>query len=70
MDLELQRPTGLEDRGWASIEDCLERLRRAAQDQDRPLLIGTAKDLVEATAKVVLHARGRQSPAESNTSGS
>lgn len=58
MDLELQRPTGLEDRGWTSIEGCLERLRRAARDQDRPLVIGAAKDLVEATAKVVLHARG------------
>jgi hypothetical protein len=58
MDLELQRPTGLEDRGWASIEDCRERLCRAARDQDRPLVIGSAKDLVEATARVVLLARG------------
>jgi hypothetical protein len=33
MDLELQRPTGLEDRGWTSIEGCLERLRRAAQPE-------------------------------------
>jgi hypothetical protein len=58
MDLELQRPAGLEGPGWTSIEDCLERLRRAARDQDRPLMIGTAKELVEATARVVLHARG------------
>jgi hypothetical protein len=34
MDLELQRPDGLEDAAWASIEDCLNRLQRAVRDDD------------------------------------
>jgi hypothetical protein len=59
MDLELQRPDGLEDAAWASIEDCLNRLQRAVRDNDRLLTVGAAKELVEATARVVLHARGQ-----------
>jgi Abortive infection C-terminus len=57
--LELERPEGLEDRAWESIEDCLNRLQRAFRDGDRLLIVGSAKELVEATARVVLDARGQ-----------
>jgi hypothetical protein len=59
MDLELQRPDGLEDTSWAAIQDCLDRLQRAVRDEDRLLTVGSAKELVEATARVVLDARGQ-----------
>jgi Abortive infection C-terminus len=59
MDLELQRPDGLEDGSWQAIQDCLDRLQRAVRDEDRLLAVGSAKELVEATARVVLDARGQ-----------
>jgi hypothetical protein len=45
---------------WESIEDCLNRLQRALRDEDQLLTVGSAKELVEATAPVVLDARGRR----------
>lgn len=54
----LERPEGLEHTAWSAIDDPLQRLNRALATDDLPLVIGTCKDIVEATAKVVLAARG------------
>lgn len=68
MDLELPRPAGLDEPTWASIESYRVRLDKAIQDKDHPLVIGTAKELVEATAKVVLDARGQTVPSNEDFS--
>ncbi|MFI2664125.1 abortive infection family protein [Micromonospora carbonacea] len=56
---ELPRPEALDRSAWEAIQDQFQRLRAAAAANDRPLVVGSAKDLVEATARVVLDARGR-----------
>ncbi|MEU7923196.1 MULTISPECIES: abortive infection family protein [Micromonospora] len=56
---ELPRPEALGHAAWAAIQDPFQRLRSAVATNDRPLVVGSAKDLVEATARVVLDARGR-----------
>lgn len=58
VDFRLDRPEGLSDGHWAAIQSCSERLGRAVTSNDLPLCIGASKELVEATAKVVLEARG------------
>lgn len=60
----LDRPDGLEDATWRAIDDPLQRLNRALRDEDLPLIIGCAKELVEATAKVVLESRGETAPSK------
>lgn len=61
---DLRKPEALDPSGWAAIEDPLNRLKNAVHNNDRPLIVGSAKDLVEATARVVLSVRGQ--PAGSN----
>lgn len=56
--LEFQRPDGLDDPSWAAIEAHRQRLQRAERDHDLALIVGTAKELVEAVAKVTLDVRG------------
>ncbi|WFE48858.1 abortive infection family protein [Micromonospora sp. WMMD1155] len=56
---ELPRPEALGHAAWAAIQDPFQRLRSAVTANDRPLIVGSAKDLIEATARVVLDARGR-----------
>jgi hypothetical protein len=63
---ELPKPDALDAASWAAILDPFERLRRNAQADDRPAIVGSAKDLVEAVARVVLSARGQ--PAGSDES--
>jgi hypothetical protein len=58
VDLSLSRPAGLDDANWSSIEDGLGRLQRASLTPDWPLMIGSAKELAEAVARIVLEARG------------
>ncbi|WP_083502542.1 abortive infection family protein [Sphaerimonospora mesophila] len=41
-----------------AINDGLQRIRRAEQHDDPALVIGAAKELIESTAKLVLHERG------------
>ena len=60
----LDRPDGLEDTTWQAIDDPLHRLNRAIREEDLPLIIGCAKELVEATAKVVLESRGETAPSK------
>lgn len=56
---ELPQPSALNSVAWAAIQDPFSRLRSAVASNDRPLIVGSAKELVEATARVVLEARGR-----------
>lgn len=42
-----------------AIRDHLDRIARAIEDNDAAQAIGSAKELIESTAKVVLHERGR-----------
>jgi hypothetical protein len=55
---QIERPAGLADAAWESLTACLERLERATRDNDASLVVGSAKELVEAMAKVVLQERG------------
>lgn len=42
----------------AAIREHLDRISRAIEDDDAAQAIGSAKELIESTAKVVLHERG------------
>ena len=42
----------------AAIREHLDRIARAIEDDDAAQAIGSAKELIESTAKVVLHERG------------
>jgi hypothetical protein len=61
---ELIKPEALDQPAWEAIQDPLNRLKTAVYVNDRHLIVGSAKDVVEATARVVLNARGQ--PAGSN----
>ncbi len=54
----LRRPAHLDDGHWSEIENLETRLKGAYEANDRALVIGTAKDLIEAVAKIVLENRG------------
>jgi hypothetical protein len=54
----LRRPQGLGEDEWAAIKDAEDRLLRAKAAADAPLVLGSAKDLCEAIAKVVIAERG------------
>ncbi|GII96346.1 abortive infection family protein [Sinosporangium siamense] len=43
----------------SAIHDGLQRIRRAEQHDDPALVIGAAKELIESTAKLILHELGR-----------
>ncbi|WP_433435418.1 abortive infection family protein [Nonomuraea sp. CA-141351] len=58
LNAELKKPDALDQTSWAAIQDPFVRLKKAVGDQDRPLIVGSAKEMVEATARVVLQARG------------
>lgn len=55
---ELTRPKHLPDEQWAAIDACRERLTGALEDEDRPAVLGAAKELVESVARSVLHITG------------
>jgi hypothetical protein len=57
---ELPIPEVLEGSHRAPLDVHLQRLKKAVDDGDRPLIVGSAKELVEATARIVLEARGDQ----------
>jgi hypothetical protein len=57
-ELALTAPTGLDGPSWAAIHTHAERLRNALRATDHPLAIGSAKELVESVARVVLVSRG------------
>lgn len=59
LSAELKKPEALDPASWVAIQDPFLRLKKAVGDDDRPLIVGSAKELVEATARVVLQVRGR-----------
>lgn len=58
LNAELKKPQALDAASWAAIEDPLNRLKKAVSGDDRPLIVGSAKELVEATARMILQVRG------------
>lgn len=58
LDLNLDRPTGIQDSSWKAINANVERLHRAIEAEDRYQAVGVAKELVESVAKSVLAVRG------------
>ncbi|MGI5255613.1 abortive infection family protein [Actinacidiphila glaucinigra] len=50
----LPRADGLQDEQWQAINEGFDRLRRAVDADDRPLIVGAAKELVEGVARVIL----------------
>jgi hypothetical protein len=55
----LQCPAYLDESHWLEISSLERRLTRAYECGDQALVIGTAKDLIEAVAKTVLDTRGK-----------
>jgi hypothetical protein len=58
----LQRPEGLGDGEWSAVNDAEQRLLRAKASSDGPLVIGSAKELCETIAKIVIVERGEVPP--------
>jgi Abortive infection C-terminus len=56
MSSELSRPDHLADESWTAIESYLSRFASASAGDDRPAMIGAAKDLIECIARCVLNA--------------
>lgn len=56
MTHELARPDHLNDQSWASVESYRRRFADASASNDRPAVIGAAKDLIECIARCVLDA--------------
>src|SRR5205823_13285328 len=49
-------PDHLADQSWAAIESYLSRFLNASAVDDRPALVGAAKDLIECIARCILDA--------------
>lgn len=58
----LNRPAELSAEHWGTIESYADRLERAQRDGDLALVIGSAKDLIETIAKIVLELSGEVVP--------
>jgi Abortive infection C-terminus len=65
----LARPDGLDSKSWEAIESQVDRLLRAERDRDLSLMIGSAKDLVETVAKIVLELSGEVAPSDAELPG-
>ncbi|KDR62718.1 abortive infection family protein [Streptomyces albidoflavus] len=55
----LPRAEWVQDDQWAAISDAYSRLSAAVTADDRPLIVGSAKELVESVARVTLVSYGR-----------
>ncbi len=62
----MKRPDHLEDEAWQSIEVHASRFEMARRSADAGWAIGSAKDLVECVARVVLDAKGVVIPANAD----
>src|SRR5258708_742243 len=58
MTFELRRPDHLDDACWEAIQSYRSRFETASRLNDRPGVVGTAKDLIECIARSVLLATG------------
>jgi len=54
----LKQPDGIGDDEWTAIKEAEDRLLRSKAASDAPLVVGSAKELCEAIAKVVIAERG------------
>jgi Abortive infection C-terminus len=63
---DLDRPSCLADEQWAAIQSQLDRIDRARSSRDHAQVVGSAKELCESVAKVILETRG--APFGSNAS--
>ena len=66
----LPRAEWLRDEQWQAIDDAHRRLAAAVAADDRPLVVGSAKELVECVARVTLVAHGRVSGDQAQYDGS
>src|SRR3954453_13650006 len=57
VDYELRRPDHVSDAVWTAVEHHRDRLKMADDLDDRPLVVGLAKDLIECVARAVLEAK-------------
>src|SRR4051812_44640640 len=55
---ELSRPNCVDDDEWQALTRLQARIERADRDADPELMLGTAKELCEAVAKITLQLRG------------
>jgi Abortive infection C-terminus len=69
MPLMLKRPGSLDEDSWVAIDGHAGRLERAQRDDDLSLVIGSAKDLVETIAKIVLELSGDVTPSNADLPG-
>jgi hypothetical protein len=58
MPLDFRRPDHLENEAWDAIQVHVRRLEGAQNSSDAGWVIGSAKDLIECVARVVLDAKG------------
>ena len=69
MTTMLDRPGDLGADHWSAIEAHANRLERARRDGDLTLVIGSAKDLVETIAKIVLELSGEVAASNADLPG-
>jgi hypothetical protein len=68
MTTMLNKPAELSADHWSAIAAHADRLERARRDSDLNLVIGSAKDLVETIAKIVLELNGEVVPSNADLS--
>jgi hypothetical protein len=66
VDLTLQRPDLLDDEAWRAIELHRGRLATAIAVKDAPLVVGSAKELVECVARVATTVEGVVTPSNAD----
>ena len=66
--LDLKQPEHLDNDTWAAVEEHRQRLVRALRDSDRPLALGSAKDLVESVGRAVADGKGLVVPSDADFS--
>ena len=66
VDLNLQKPDLLDEDAWRAVEQHRNRLATAITLKDAPLIIGSAKELVECVARVVGTVKGTITPSNAD----
>jgi hypothetical protein len=57
VDQHLEQPPHLDESRWAAIREHEDRLKAAAAIQDKRLIIGSAKELMESVARAIIEAK-------------
>jgi len=66
VDLTLQKPALLDNEAWTAVEQHRTRLATAIIQNDAPLVIGSAKELVECVARVATEVKGVITPSNAD----